>query len=73
MMTCSVQGCAEQLALAGMRTWKFCEPLCCVFTPDPAGKPSAMTGCVGDQTGLVMIVGLQVPCAWSGSGIEVSV
>jgi hypothetical protein len=52
MMTCRVHGSASvQTAFCGMVTWNVREPV---------GTLSAMTGWVGDQTGLLMIVGVHV-------------
>jgi hypothetical protein len=75
MMTWSEQGFAVlQFAFCGIVTWKVFEPLCRVFTVDPAGSPSARTGCVGDQTGFIMIAGVQfVPAIGTGSGRVVNV
>jgi len=45
-----------------------------VFASDPAGNPSARIGCVGDQTGLLMMAGVQfVPAIACGSGSDCSV
>jgi len=61
MTTCSVQGCAVlQEALEGIVTWNVLVPVCGVEAVEPAGNPSASTGWVGDQTGLVMMVGVQL-------------
>jgi hypothetical protein len=65
-----VQGLAVlHLALVGMVTGKVDEPVCMAA---PLGSPSPMTGCVVDQTGLVISAGVQfVPACAFGSGSEV--
>ena len=40
-------------------TSSFFVPLCWVEAVEPAGKPSARMGWVGDQTGLLMMGGVQ--------------
>jgi hypothetical protein len=71
MMTCKAQGCVlVQDALLGMVTWKVWVPVCCVEAVEPAGKPSAMIGWVDDQTGLLMMAGVQLVPVWAcGSAI----
>ena len=49
-----------QEALEGIVTWNILVPVCIVDAVEPDGNPSASTGWVGDQTGLVMIAGVQL-------------
>src|SRR3569832_2921438 len=74
MMTWMVQGAAAvQFASLGIVAVSTFVPICCVFAIEPAGRPSAITGCVFDHTGFVMIAGVQfVPDMAMGSGIVVS-
>jgi hypothetical protein len=58
-----------QDALLGIVTWNVWVPVCCVDAVEPAGKPSAMTGWVGDQTGFFTMAGVQLVPVWAfGSG-----
>jgi hypothetical protein len=74
MITCSMHGPdVVHVTFWGILTWKVCDPLCMVLAVDPAGKPSARTGCVVDQTGLVIIAGVHCATVCGGSGRVVSV
>jgi hypothetical protein len=48
-----------------MVIWKVWVPVCCVEAVEPAGKPSARMGWVGDQTGFFMMAGVQLVPVWA--------
>jgi hypothetical protein len=61
-----------QDALVGIAIWNVWVPVCCVEAEDPAGKPSATMGWVGDQTGLRIMAGVQLVPVWACGSARVA-